>query len=233
MKPTIRAVPIALAALAVLVLAATPAAAAKAEVTITNLTYGQIISPPVVVSHDKTFQLFAPGQPASAGLSALAEDALTGVLTDELAAHPGVFDFEVAAGGIPPGATRTVEIEINGTHRWISLAGMLVTTNDAFAAVRGLRTERRPNMTYAEAWDAGSVENNEDCDFIPGPPCGNAGVRTAMSEGFVHIHRGIHGIDDLVAADVDWRNPVAAVSVRLIPETGMIPEPLGAPLGAE
>ena len=33
-------------------------------VTITNLTYDQIISPPVVVVHDGRFRLFRPGQPA-------------------------------------------------------------------------------------------------------------------------------------------------------------------------
>ena len=51
--------------------------------------------------------------------------------------------------------------------------------------------------------------------FIPGPPCGNAGVRdTGNAEGFVHVHAGVHGIGDLVAADHDWRNPVAKITIR-------------------
>ena len=33
-------------------------------------------------------------------------------------------------------------------------------------------------------------------------------------QGYVHIHAGIHGIGNLVAADRDWRNPVAHISIR-------------------
>ena len=45
-------------------------------VTITNITRGQIISAPIVISHNKDFQLFSLGMPASAELAALAEDAI-------------------------------------------------------------------------------------------------------------------------------------------------------------
>jgi hypothetical protein len=34
------------------------------EVTITNITRGQIISPPIVISHNEDFQLFSLGDPA-------------------------------------------------------------------------------------------------------------------------------------------------------------------------
>jgi hypothetical protein len=34
------------------------------------------------------------------------------------------------------------------------------------------------------------------------------------AEGRVLVHAGIHGIGDLVAADRDWRNPVARVTIR-------------------
>jgi hypothetical protein len=35
-------------------------------------------------------------------------------------------------------------------------------------------------------------------------------------EGFVHVHRGMHGVGDFKAAARDWRNPVARVQVRLV-----------------
>jgi hypothetical protein len=35
-------------------------------------------------------------------------------------------------------------------------------------------------------------------------------------EGFVHVHRGIHGVGDLKPIGRDWRNPVATVSIRLV-----------------
>ena len=32
-------------------------------------------------------------------------------------------------------------------------------------------------------------------------------------EGYVHIHRGMHGIGDLAPEIYDWRNPVAAITI--------------------
>ena len=62
-----------------------------------------------------------------------------------------------------------------------------------------------------------SEENNEDCAFIPGPPCNNPHVRaTDKAEGFVHIHSGIHGGTILIPARDDWRNPVAKIIVTRV-----------------
>jgi hypothetical protein len=44
-----------------------------------------------------------------------------------------------AAGGIGPGQSVTVEINVGGRFRFISTAGMLVTSNDAFFAARKIR----------------------------------------------------------------------------------------------
>ena len=94
---------------------------------------------------------------------------------------------------------------------------MLVSTNDAFAAVRGLRLPGGVGKSVratGDAYDAGSEANTEDCAHIPGPPCDNGGVRVIEgAEGYIHIHAGIHGIEDLVPAYRDWRNPVIEVTV--------------------
>jgi hypothetical protein len=64
------------------------------------------------------------------------------------------------------------------------------------------------------AYDAGSETNNEDGNFIPGPPFGNGGVRdTGSAEGYVHIHSGVHGIADLAPEMYDWENPVAKIEI--------------------
>ncbi len=189
------------------------------EVTITNLTRGQIISPPIVFSHTRHFSLFELGQPSSDALAMLAEDGATGPLESELLASPKVFSVAAATGGIPPGQSVTVEINAGGPFGYISTAGMLVSTNDAFFAVRNLRVPFGFGKTshVAEAYDAGSENNSESCEFIPGPPCGNGGVRdTDGAEGYVHIHAGIHGIGDLFPEDADWRNPVALVVVKAV-----------------
>lgn len=216
MKPATRMLLVALA-LSCLALPGSLAAQGRGltlEVTITNLTSGQIMSPPVVISHGKDFRLFEAGDAASAELAMLAEDAVSGPLIASLGQEPEVFEAILGPGPILPGSSVTVEISANGAHRWISVAGMLVTTNDAFYAVRALRAEQSLVSTSAVAYDAGSEANNEDCDFIPGPPCDNPNERTPTSEGFIHVHNGVHGLDDLPTSLFDWRNPVARVSVR-------------------
>ncbi len=189
------------------------------QVTITNLTRGQIISPPIVVSHRQGVRLFNLGQPSSDGLAALAEDGVTSILESELLASDGVFSVATAAGGIPPGQSVTVEINAFGPYRFISTAGMLVVTNDAFFAAQSIRVPFGFGKTshVAEAYDAGSEANSESCDFIPGPPCNNGGVRdTDGAEGFVHVHAGIHGIGDLFPEQHDWHNPVALIVVQAV-----------------
>ncbi len=107
-------------------------------------------------------------------------------------------------------------VDVQGGFRFLSMAGMLVTTNDAFFALRGARVPAHGIRTFrSPAYDAGSEANNEDCAFIPGPPCMNPNVRaTENAEGYVHIHAGIHGIADLDPAEHDWRNPVAEITLR-------------------
>jgi len=191
-------------------------------VTITNLTYDQIISPPVVVVHDERFSLFQPGQPAGGELTALAEDGMTGPLVGLLEVSTGVVDYAVADGGIPPAGSVTVEVSARGNGKMLSLAGMLVSTNDAFVGLDGLALSSGFAAAFgatsvdAPAYDAGSEANTESCDHIPGPPCGSPGVRvTDGAEGFVHIHRGIRGVGDLDDSAKDWNNPVAHVTVRM------------------
>ena len=188
------------------------------EVTITNITQGQIISPPIVISHNKDFQLFNLGSPATDELAALAEDGMTGPLSGYLDTLDSVYQYNTADGGIPPGKSVTVTIETKKGFRLLSAAGMLVSTNDAFFAVRGVEVRKKDGPTVlARAYDAGSEFNSELCAYIPGPPCGNPEKRdTAGAEGYVYIHSGIHGIGDLDAAVTDWLNPVATVMVQKV-----------------
>lgn len=188
-------------------------------VTITNLTRGQVITPPAVIVHRAGFKLFEVNGEASEGLAVLAESGNPGLLADEAVLAPGVAAVETGAGPILPGHSAVIHITADRRARLLSVAAMLATTNDAFAAVRGLRLPRRGGQagTRAVAYDAGSEANNEDCGFIPGPPCNAANARdTAGAEGFIHIHNGVHGGADLVPAEQDWRNPVMQIDVVAI-----------------
>jgi hypothetical protein len=195
------------------------------EVTITNLTRNQIFSPPIVMSHNENFRLFRAGEEASPELYALAEDGHTDPLVNHVANLPyAVFDYAVAEGNLEPGNSVTLEVTTRRSFRLISAAGMLVTTNDAFFAIRDKWAPLRGIVIVeAKAYDAGSEANSENCAYIPGPPCGSADVRdTENAEGFVHVHSGIHGqTDEIDPNEYDWRNPVAKITIR--PMYGRVP----------
>lgn len=208
-------------------LVAAPALAAEKNgprtyrVTITNLTAGQIISPPVVVAHDEALGLFQVGQAASAPLAALAEDGMTGPLVEMLEGLDGVRDLAVAEGPVLPGQSVSLELTASGRKAALSGVGMLVSTNDAFFGFRKAETSemrnRRPLVFDAPAYDAGSEANTESCLDIPGPPCGSPGMRVPDgAEGFVHLHGGIHGIADLLPEERDWRNPTVRITIEAL-----------------
>ena len=192
------------------------------EVTITNVTRDQTFTPFLVVAHRPRVSLFEVGQPAGDELEALAENGDTAPFQEALAATPGVHGVTVGGGLLAPGHTTTMMVK---GHRYdrVSLAAMLIPTNDGFIALSSAGPfGRRLQSTYAPAYDAGTEVNDELCASIPGPDyleCGGPGGGGAPEggeEGFVRIHEGVHGVGDFFAATRDWRNPVAKVSIRRV-----------------
>lgn len=202
------------------------------KVTVTNITpgsgtaSGQILNGLVVATHNRRFRLFDLGQPASDELALVAEDALNAKLFAALSANPDVCDVKTIGIVDPPtifpilpGGSASVVIRAKGSCRYLSLAAMLVTTNDAFAALNGVRLPKKGDTFLALAYDAGSEANTENCAEIPGPPCGDITSAGGGGEGYVSIHSGIHGIgiDGLVIpSERDWRNPVAYITIHSV-----------------
>ena len=204
------------------------------EVTVTNLTQGQPLTPAVVVTHKSNFSpLFIEGKPSGPELTAIAEDADVAPMVQALSGDPNVGDVVVLQGSAPlplspqgpggfaikPGESAAVLVTFNRWTKFVSLVGMLANTNDAFYALKGVAGPSEGTVTYdAVAWDAGSEANNEACQFVPGPACGHFFVRaTQGAEGFVYVHSGIHGVGDLVPARHDWRHPIAKITIRRLP----------------
>lgn len=189
------------------------------EVTVTNITGGPIFTPIMVAAHRPRVKLFQLGEPASNGLEQLAEGGNTQPLTDELLAE-GASDVVTSGDVLPPGHSVTLRVKGNRHNNRISVASMLIPTNDAFFAVNSVRAPNRygSKTIYSPAYDAGSEYNDELCVNIPGPPtvCAGEGYNPESGEGYVHVNPGIHGIGDLSAASYDWRNPVAKITIRRV-----------------
>ncbi len=191
------------------------------EVSLTNLTPGQVLSPVFIARHDGRMEpLYTLGQPASEAVAKVAEDADTADLLAQWdpEANSHISESMVLKlddGPIPPGKTVSTRFEIDDGNTRLSFISMLVTTNDAFIGGNGvdLTESRAINLT---AYDAGSEFNSESCTYIPGPPCGNHAEDDATAEGYVHVHNGIHGGEGsgLDPATHDWRNPVARLTIK-------------------
>jgi hypothetical protein len=190
----------------------------KYRVTVTNLTRGQGFGLPLVYAHDGQQSVFEVGMSASPELAVLAEDGNNMPLAEALKASSHVKSVVAGTEPILPGKSMSYEIMTSGYYPYVGVAGMLGTTNDTFGAVTALMVPRHgKSMDYGVAYDAGSERNSELCKFIPGPPCGNPGVRdTEGAEGYVYVSSGIHGIGDLPEEQFDWRNPVIRVTIERI-----------------
>ncbi|MBN4080162.1 spondin domain-containing protein [Beggiatoa alba] len=188
------------------------------EVTITNISHGEFFTPVMVASHKKGVKLFKLGEPASTALEDMAESGNTNPLKDSLLSSGQVLDVAQATAALPPGKSVTLKVRMSKRYSYISVASMLVPSNDAFIALNGMYVgnAKAPVTVYSPAYDAGSELNDELCVSIPGPGfvCRGEGTNLETGEGYVHIHPGIQGIADLDKARFDWRNPTAKITIR-------------------
>ena len=192
------------------------------EITVSNLTYGQPLSPVAVVLHDEG-DFWQIGEAASVALETLAESGdNTSFLAQEqaLAAQSGT-------GVIMPGMSETIEVSLTDNHpELITIATMLVNTNDAFSGVNAM------NLTNLQAgesislttrsYDAGTEKNSELVSTIPGPASSGAG------EGFnemrddlnmVGMHAGVVSVDDGLSTSIltqahKFDNPTLHITIN-------------------
>ena len=139
-----------------------------------------------------------------------------------LAATSGVSDIASTDGLLTRGASVGFEIQAGDGSENLSLAAMLIPTNDAFVGINTpLPAAGETLVTYAYAYDAGTERNDELCASIPGPSYSECGGRRARDRRWRRRGRdhppGIQGVGDFDAARRDWRNPVARVTIRRLP----------------
>ena len=197
---------------------------ARYSVTVTNLTTGQTFTPLLIATHTPAVRIFAPGTQASPQLQVLAEEGATDMLVTLLRGMTAdVREVVTAAGLQTPAVSATFQINGGGVFSRLSIAAMLIPTNDAFMGVSGLPLPSGfdPVVVDLLAYDSGTEINDERCASIPGPSfteCGGpgGGARAGRGEGAVTVHNGMHGVGDMNRPLRDWRGPVARVTVQRV-----------------
>lgn len=190
---------------------------ARYKVKITNQTKSQNWGLPLIVSHTPAVTLFQVGQPASDELQALAKEGDNEGFATLLKEQKESFDVIVGTEPIGPGETKTFELETNNKFSLISVLGMLSTTNDTFAALAYIKRPMKSIVHFAETYDAGAEQNTENCEDIPGPPCGSTySGPDEEDDPFVHLSNGILGVGDLKPSVFGWTNPALKIEITKI-----------------
>lgn len=193
------------------------------QVTVTNMTAAQPLSPVAVVAHE-TGNLWYVGQAASVELEQLAE----GGDNSGLLATAGALATAGGAAPIGPGNSETIEITVvDKEDALLSFATMLVNTNDAFAGLDAYNLESLSEAgmswtTVLPTLDAGTEMNNEAAGTIPGPADGGEGYNpTRSGRGIVYYHQGAVTSDDgldssVLTAAHKFDNPSVRVTVTRV-----------------
>ena len=210
------------------------------EVTITNLTSGQPLTPPAVATHRRGLRIFEVGQPAFFGVKEIAENGNLDPLLFDLGRHPRVFDsLGTTTGPLVPDGTPGAEmfddsvtftIRADYAARFLSWVSMLVCTNDGFTGSDRVLLPRRLGATrvaMTNGYDAGTEINTEDfadivppCQALIGVTSGEPGTgmsNPALAEDeVIRHHPGIMGGADLVPNVHGWDDPVARIQVTRV-----------------
>ncbi|MCG9127677.1 spondin domain-containing protein [Candidatus Poribacteria bacterium] len=209
------------------------------EITLTNLTVGepgiggQIFSPPIFATHLPGAKLAPLGEPAIPALVALAENGdVSGILQIATAIAANT---DVSENLLIPGNSVTVKLKGNQINTSLTVAAMLVSTNDGFIIADGIPLfdeDGKPVTTTLElmTYDAGSEDNTELASDIPGPvgldadadPEGS-NARVPTEGGVVSVHPGIQGVGDVGEAFA-WTEPTAMISIKPVSDEVPVPE---------
>ena len=189
------------------------------EVKITNLSAKVVLTPPIVAASKDWITVFQLTEPASLALEMLAEGGSTDALAMMFEEHNASVTQAGPTEAILPGQTLTLYVYGKRNSR-ISLASMILPTNDGFVAMNSKRVKPDgTTTTYLSAYDAGTEMNDEDCDNIPGPLSCGGGEGFNMDdigEGFVYPHPGTHGENGISVEEFSWADPVAMVTTRMV-----------------
>ena len=188
-------------------LSTTTADAFTYSVNVTNLTAGQPMSPVLITSSS----IYHVGESASAGLEKLAEGGDN--------SEPLSTDSVSGTGLLTPSSSEI--LTINTQKQTLSIATMLVKTNDAFAGIESydvasLKVAQSTTL-FLNVYDAGTETNDETNTTVPG--LGGEGYNAEReTANIVTLHSGIISKNDgLVTSNLNslekFNNPALKVVI--------------------
>ncbi len=186
-----------------------------------NLSENQPLSPLAIILHHQGFHIYRPGDSATTALEQLAEGGDPTVIQTSADTLPEVLTSTAGTTPTLPGASRRFTLKALAQDIQLSLAGMLVNTNDGFVGVDAIDlSQLLPGDTLnlkANVYDAGTELNTELMSTIPG--LGGEGFNITRDDSdAISIHAGIISqADGLSTSGLDqshrFDNPAVRITV--------------------
>lgn len=174
---------------------------AQFQVSVTNLTFAQPLSPVAVVLHRSGYNSFVDGETASSAIEILAEggdnSALLSDAQSNTATHIASLSTDGPIAPLSQSSTLTLDVPaLDLSDLRLSVVSMLVHTNDAITGTNAFDVS---NMAVGDeytitgpTWDSGTEANTELATTMPGPDFGGEGFNAARDDTIdrVRIHAG-------------------------------------------
>jgi hypothetical protein len=166
-----------------------------------------------VIVHEAGYAPFSVGAAAPPELALLAEDGDASELAVVGRVAPGVHGVTVAEGPLPPGEAVTLEVPLVAEAPYLTVLGMLVTTNDAFA-------HATIDAREAATMDGGMGEDAMSSDGMADDGMGMGETDMAMAghapppDGVVRVYDAGSERDTEACAHVPGR-PCGSAGVRV------------------
>jgi len=196
------------------------------QITVENLqpADGFYFTPVWLGVHDGNFDLFDPGNAASAALELLAEEG----------------DASGVSGDFASSANGQHQFSLNASDRYLSYATMIIPTNDSFFAngnplavelldASGTFTgDQVLEFSLADLWDAGTEEN----DTLGAPFSVNGGLAsTDTVRGVVALGpdlSNVNGLETPAGTTINFDNASTSPVLRISISAAAVPEPSSA-----
>jgi len=195
----------------------------KYEVSIVNLTAAQPMSPVALVLHSSNYHLYTLGERATVALEKLAEGGDNSAVLDGAMGTTDVDEAHSSEGLLLPGAKTQVVIE--GDASYLSIASMLVNTNDGFV---GLESYHLSHLVKGESvklslstYDAGTEANSESAESVPAQQGEGFNAVRDDANAMVRYHAGVVSSDDGLSSSAlssihRFDNPTASLVIKRI-----------------
>ena len=193
------------------------------KVSLKNITLAQPFSPAgiIIQNSSTTFNTYEVGQTASFGLETLAESGNPQVLLDEARSAKVLYTDKID-GLTTPSSTSEITFTVDNEDLKLSIASMLVKTNDAFIGLNNIDLNFTGIKTFnLNVYDAGTEGNDELTTTVPA--LGGEGFNSLRNDtsDIVTLHSGVVTKDDGLATSGlsfsdKWNNPAAVLIVERI-----------------